>query len=120
MYRLLALAKYEDRYVIPNGATSDAHRLDAIATGCSLDGDGGPGMNDGVGMTAFDVMAEKFHLLDDTNGAAPENKSGRVNLLNWDGRSMRGLLPQKDPAATNGAHANGAHAAPEPAPERVP
>ena len=49
MYRLLAIAKYSDRYVIPSGAGSDAHRLDALATGCSLDGDGGPGM------TAFDA-----------------------------------------------------------------
>ncbi|MBB3037196.1 nitrate reductase beta subunit [Hoyosella altamirensis] len=95
MYRLLALAKYEDRYVIPTGATSDAHRLEAIATSCSLDNDGGPGM------TAFDVMAEKFHLLDDTNGAAPEDKTGRVNLLNWDGKSTSGIVPEgvpKDPA----------------------
>nr|WP_077041626.1 nitrate reductase subunit beta [Rhodococcus sp. MTM3W5.2] len=88
MYRLLAIAKYEDRYVIPNGAGSDAHRLDALATGCSLEGDGGPGM------TAFDVMADKFHLTEqvaDTNSdAAPDNKSGRINLLNWDGKSTRG------------------------------
>ncbi|MBP1158726.1 nitrate reductase beta subunit [Rhodococcus sp. PvR044] len=91
MYRLLAIAKYEDRYVIPNGAGSDAHRLDALATGCSLEGDGGPGM------TAFDVMADKFHLTElavDTNsGVAPDNKSGRINLLNWDGKSTRGLIP---------------------------
>ncbi|MDT0400211.1 hypothetical protein RM705_36750, partial [Streptomyces sp. DSM 41636] len=52
-YRLLAIAKYQDRYVIPTGAGSDAHRLDALATGCSLDGDGGPGM------TAFDTMVDK-------------------------------------------------------------
>ncbi|MCW4352973.1 nitrate reductase subunit beta [Hoyosella sp. YIM 151337] len=96
MYRLLALAKYDERYVIPTGATSDAHRLEAIATSCSLDGDGGPGMND-AGMTAFDAMAEKFHLLDDTNVAAPEGKANRVNLLNWDGNSTNGLLPQKNP-----------------------
>ena len=56
MYRLLAIAKYQDRYVIPSGAGSDAHRLDAIATGCSLDGDGGPGM------TAFDAMARLTSL----------------------------------------------------------
>ena len=60
MYRLLAIAKYGDRYVIPSGAGSDAHRLDALATGCSLDSDGGPGM------TAFDAMADKFHLTDTT------------------------------------------------------
>ncbi len=88
MYRLLAIAKYGDRYVIPSGAGSDAHRLDALATGCSLDGDGGPGM------TAFDTMADKFHLTDG-NGAAQQNKPIRVNLLNWDGKSPDGLVPAK-------------------------
>jgi nitrate reductase beta subunit len=88
MYRLLAIAKYADRYVIPSGAGSDAHRLDALATGCSLDGDGGPGM------TAFDAMADKFHLTD-TNPATPQDKSGRVNLLNWDGKNTEGLVPLK-------------------------
>ncbi|WP_273736584.1 nitrate reductase subunit beta [Mycolicibacterium septicum] len=86
MYRLLAIAKYQDRYVIPTGAGSDAHRLDAIATGCSLDGDGGPGM------TAFDTMVDKFHLTN-TNDAVPQGDPTRVNLLNWDGRSTDGLLP---------------------------
>ncbi|MFB8009017.1 nitrate reductase subunit beta [Nocardia sp. NPDC056000] len=102
MYRLLAIAKYEHRYVIPNGATSRAHELDSLATGCSLDNDGGPGM------TAFDVMAEKFHLTD-TNGAAPEEKSTRVNLLNWDGKSANGLLPTRNGNAngTNGDGTNG-------------
>ncbi|WP_067536072.1 nitrate reductase subunit beta [Nocardia crassostreae] len=96
MYRQLAIAKYEHRYVIPSGATSRAHELDSLATGCSLDTDGGPGM------TAFDYMADKFHLTD-ANGAAPEEKSNRVNLLNWDGKSTKGLLP------TNGNGANGAN-----------
>ena len=44
MYRLLALAKYEDRYVIPPAHTEQAHSLEAFATGCSLDTEGGPGM----------------------------------------------------------------------------
>ncbi len=92
MYRLLAIAKYEHRYVIPSGATSRAHELDSLATGCSLDGGA---YEQEPGMTAFDVMAEKFHLTD-ANGAAPEQKSGRVNLLNWDGRSQDGLLPARN------------------------
>jgi nitrate reductase beta subunit len=46
MYRLLAIAKYEDRYVIPTAAVGDARRLEesALPQGCSLDYDGGPGM----------------------------------------------------------------------------
>jgi nitrate reductase beta subunit len=57
-------------------------------------------------MTAFDQMVEKFHLTD-TNGAAPDEKSGRINLLNWDGKSTSGLLPTAGGSA-NGAGANGA------------
>jgi nitrate reductase beta subunit len=116
MYRLLAIAKYEHRYVIPSAAGSDAHRLDALATGCSLDSDGGPGM------TAFDVMDDKFHLTQqpaDGNGAAaPADKERRINLLNWDGKSTNGLfaaVPAHRPQ-TNGA-SNGAAAEPTPAAE---
>jgi nitrate reductase beta subunit len=87
MYRLLALAKYEHRYVIPSAAGSDAHRLDALATGCSLDSEDGPGM------TAFDAMDDKFHLTADPNGAAPADKGNRINLLNWDGKTTNGLFP---------------------------
>jgi nitrate reductase beta subunit len=36
MYRLLAIAKYEDRYVIPAAHTEQAKELDHL--GCSLDG----------------------------------------------------------------------------------
>ncbi|MGH3910400.1 MAG: nitrate reductase subunit beta, partial [Pseudonocardiaceae bacterium] len=108
MYRLLAIAKYDERYVIPSAAGSDAHRLDALATGCSLNGEGGPGM------TAFDVMDDKFHLTQqptqpqaDSNGAAPPDKARRINLLNWDGQSTNGLFaPTPD---TNGAPHAGEH-----------
>lgn len=106
MYRLLAIAKYEHRYVIPSGATSRAHELDSLATGCSLDTDGGPGM------TAYDYMADKFHL-SDTNGAAPEEKSNRINLLNWDGKQTDGLLPTRDGGDGSAADGNGTAAASE-------
>ena len=41
MFRLLAIAKYDDRYVIPNAHREQAHNLEELA--CSLDSDGGPG-----------------------------------------------------------------------------
>ncbi|MDQ4094182.1 MAG: hypothetical protein M3143_12535, partial [Actinomycetota bacterium] len=104
---LLAIAKYSDRYVIPSAAGSDAHRLDALATGCSLDSDGGPGM------TAFDVMDDKFHLtvqLPDSNGAAaPPDKGRRINLLNWDGKNTNGLFAAAP--GTNGSAKDPAPAA---------
>ena len=42
MYRLMAIAKYADRYVIPTAHVERAHELEEI--GCSLDFDEGPGM----------------------------------------------------------------------------
>ncbi|MFV0406340.1 MAG: 4Fe-4S dicluster domain-containing protein, partial [Propioniciclava sp.] len=42
MYRLLAIAKYNERYVIPAAHTEQAHNLEEM--GCSLDFEDGPGM----------------------------------------------------------------------------
>jgi nitrate reductase beta subunit len=38
MYRLLAIAKYDDRYVIPKAHGELAARLEAEHAGCSLEG----------------------------------------------------------------------------------
>ena len=43
MYRLLALAKYDERYVIPPAHAEQAHALEELATECALDYEGGPG-----------------------------------------------------------------------------
>jgi nitrate reductase beta subunit len=70
-------------------------------------------------MTAFDVMDDKFHLTQqpaDGNGAAaPADKSRRINLLNWDGKTTNGLFP----VHTNGV-ANGSAADPAPVVESAP
>ncbi|MFE7612659.1 nitrate reductase subunit beta [Streptomyces celluloflavus] len=91
MYRLLALAKYEERYVIPTSYTGSVPE-DGADGGCSLDGDGGPGMMaDGLpGMT-------DFHAPPATHEPAASGGLGnRVNLLNWDGRSRpAGLFPRR-------------------------
>ncbi|MFI0943547.1 nitrate reductase subunit beta [Streptomyces sp. NPDC021020] len=76
MYRLLAIAKYEERYVIPTAAMGDARSLEesVLPPGCSLDGDGGPGMGgDAPGKGPFGedsgrrrlpmVSLETFHVL---------------------------------------------------------
>ncbi|MGD3109566.1 nitrate reductase subunit beta [Streptomyces sp. YGL11-2] len=84
MYRLLALAKHEERYVIPTGYTTEAGRDDA-GGGCSLDGHGGPGMYD----------PDAFHAAPARATEAPASRlRGRVNLLNWNGRGRpSGLFP---------------------------
>jgi nitrate reductase beta subunit len=84
MYRLLAIAKYQDRYVIPSAHAEQARDLEEIA--CSLDYEGGPGMG-GAGP------------LGESSGppvpvANGPSTPGRVNLLNWDGNGRpAGLFP---------------------------
>ncbi|MFJ9930058.1 nitrate reductase subunit beta [Streptomyces misionensis] len=93
MYRLLALAKYDERYVVPTSYTAavpgDGGELDDV---CGLDGPGGPGMYD----------AGTFHAPVVPTAPEPEHAGvslrGRVNLLNWNGRGRPGGLfpPRKE------------------------
>ncbi|MFC4957000.1 nitrate reductase subunit beta [Streptomyces mauvecolor] len=91
MYRLLAVAKYEDRYVIPTSYTGSVPS-DPGDGGCSLDGDGGPGMYE-AGLPGM----EAFHAPPVPAGvSASTGLRGRVNLLNWDGRGTPGgLFPRR-------------------------
>src|SRR5690349_2501067 len=118
LYRLLGIAKYEDRYVIPTayeGPDLDAaHQLEELA--CSLDVDGGPGM---VGSGPFGeasgrpmpVSVETFHALRERQTsdqiADPGRPGARINLLNWDGKGRPdGLFPptrEEQPPATGQA-----------------
>jgi nitrate reductase beta subunit len=93
MYRLLAIAKYDDRYVIPTGHSEAAHNLEGIGTDCPLTSDGGPGMmhlpEQDMGMAAAGPIQTR------------PTESGRINLLNWDGRGRpRGLFPSRPAAST--------------------
>ncbi|MEU1014442.1 nitrate reductase subunit beta [Streptomyces sp. NPDC005898] len=84
MYRLLAIAKYDERYVIPTAALGDARRLEEsalpeLSDSCSLDFEGGPGMG-GDGPFGQDsgrrqlplVTIENFHTLRDRQTADRE------------------------------------------------
>ncbi|TDD98200.1 nitrate reductase subunit beta [Actinomadura rubrisoli] len=108
MYRLLALAKYEERYVIPTAyAAGGGHG--AGTTGCSLDGVGGPGMleNGSLG-DAFPapLVPSPPAVPDPGPGPAPvpapapasgkAEASRRMNLLNWNGHGRPdGLFPPR-------------------------
>jgi len=63
MYRLLAIAKYGDRYVIPQAHTELAGRLMEQQGTCGLDFEGGPG-NCGVVGREPEAEAEGFMLTD--------------------------------------------------------
>ncbi|MEU9884797.1 nitrate reductase subunit beta [Sphaerisporangium sp. NPDC051011] len=103
MYRLLAIAPYAERYVIPKAHAEQGAHLEELATGCSLDYDGGPGMGGPFGEasgTLAPVAVENFHALKDRQEsgalADPADRAGRVNLLNWDGKGLpQGLFPKR-------------------------
>ncbi len=88
LYRLLAIAKYDDRYVIPKAHAEDAGRLmnQHEQLFCSLDGEGGPGMG-GLGphaIRSFEPAGQP--------GATPSSQTFRAddgkvhfNLLGWNG-----------------------------------
>jgi nitrate reductase beta subunit len=98
LYRLLAIAKYDDRYVIPPAHTEDAGRLMAQHEQlfCSLDTDGGPGMGGAgpPGETGPAGSAGSFHPTGPAGPPGPPGDShlfrgddGKLhfNLLGWDG-----------------------------------
>ncbi len=83
LYRLLAVAKYEDRYVVPAAHNEVAAELDSLA--CALDAVGGPG-----GEGPATVSADSFHVL---KGVRAEQRtaattSADVNLPHWDGKGV--------------------------------
>ena len=103
MFRLLALAKYDERYVIPTAHAEQAHALEELATECSLDYEGGPAwaagpLRRGLGLPD----AGRRRELPDARRPADLRLAGRarrqgvrrVNLLNWDGKGTpAGHLP---------------------------
>ena len=107
MFRLLAIAKYDERYVIPTAHVEQAHGLEELATECPVDFDYEPD-NGTFGEGSGDltpVAVENFRMLqqrqeaDDVNRLAGGRTSlrGRVNLLNWDGKGRpSGLFPEEE------------------------
>ena len=103
MYRLLAIAKYEDRYVIPKAHVESARDLDDFA--CSLETDGGPGMGGAqstgdvratarIPGTPIDATVENFHSLKNLTDPTEPSTSGRLNLLSWSGKGItNGMFP---------------------------
>ncbi|HRN28630.1 MAG TPA: nitrate reductase subunit beta [Terrimesophilobacter sp.] len=110
MYRLLAIAKYEDRYVIPKAHVESARDLDDFA--CSLDTDGGPGMGgarstgdiratDRIPGTPINATVESFHSLKNLTDPSEPSTSGRLNLLNWSGKGItNGMFPPAEAGST--------------------
>lgn len=104
LYRLLAIAKYEDRYVIPEAHAEVGRQLEEL--GCSLDFEGGPGQySSGTFGEASGrptpVAVETFHALKQrqtTEGIVDvSDADAKVNLLNWDGLGVPLGVPTVPP-----------------------
>jgi len=117
MYRLLALAKYDERYVIPTAHGEEAHALEELATDCPVSGfdeeltrGSGPF---GEGSGGYSTVAvENFQMLQNRQTSdqlvGGGSKAGRVNLLNWDGKGMPpGLFPERNGDTADSASSGG-------------
>ena len=94
LYRLLAIAKYEDRYVIPPAHAEDAGRLmgQHEQLFCSLDTEGGPGMG-GAGPHGIQSYQPAAPPGEDHRFRADDGRT-HFNLLGWNGQdSAPGLFP---------------------------
>ena len=86
LYRLLAIAKYDDRYVVPKSHQEDAGRL--MNQHCSLSY---PGGGADYGAHEEDTLAAHFHLGGESGSGAGTTFSddegrSRFNLLGWNGQ----------------------------------
>jgi nitrate reductase beta subunit len=113
LFRLLAVAKYEDRYVIPAVHAEEAGRLmgQHEQLFCSLDTEGGPGMggdgpgghtsgqHGGAGPTAGGHGIRSYRPTGEAGAANTfETDDGRTrfNLLGWNGNGPApGLFPRE-------------------------
>ena len=100
LYRLLAIAKYEDRYVIPSAHAEVGKELEDLA--CSLDGVGGVGQFPGGAPTPNSprpqpVAAESFHALkgrDHLRSDPSAPLSPDLNLPHWNGTGVPLGMPK--------------------------
>ena len=90
MFRLLAIAKYDERYVIPTTHTEQAHALEELATECPV-GEGSSGLfgsgSGGPVPVALQTRAEaRARFEADSTSEAP----GFADYRDWDGRGLPG------------------------------
>ncbi|QIK72887.1 nitrate reductase subunit beta [Propioniciclava coleopterorum] len=91
MFRLLAIAKYEERYVIPTAHAEQAHSLEELVTECPVGEGAGPGAfgggSGGPVPVAIQTLREtKARMQADDMSQVP----GSVTYLEWDGRGVPG------------------------------
>ena len=99
MFRLLALAKYDERYVIPTAHKEQAHALEELATDCPVGGGGSGPFGEGSGAgpvpVAIQTLAEtKARMQADDMAEVP----GSVSYMEWDGQGLPGRPSPQDAA----------------------
>ncbi len=90
MFRLLAIAKYDERYVIPTAHVEQAHALEELATECPV-GEGpssafGSGSGGPVPVAIQTLRETKARMQADDMTQVP----GSVSYLQWDGKGVPG------------------------------
>jgi len=103
MFRLLAIAKYDERYVIPTAHREQAHALEELATDCPVGGGGsggafGSGSGGPVPVAIQTLRETKARMQADEMSQVP----GSVSYLTWDGKGMPGKATPDDVADRSG------------------
>ena len=105
MYRLLAIAKYDERYVIPPAHAEQAHSLEELATECSVSEYGG-GQQDLFGEGSGCADADRGRELPDAPGPADRRLAGRPREQGHPGQpaqlGRQGLAARAVPAEGDG------------------
>lgn len=95
MYRLMAISKYNERYVIPKAHMEQAHDLEEI--GCSLDVEGGPGM---LYDDAFSGSGDRPVPVSPGSYANAARADGKVDIFLWDGKTRPDAMFPKTGSST--------------------
>jgi nitrate reductase beta subunit len=107
MFRLLAIAKYDERYVIPTTHAEQGHALEEL--GCSLDVDGGPGMSGVMGALGegagkpIPVAIATFAEAKARQQADTMEQADEVDYRAWDGSPMPGMAGHQGGNTSPGA-----------------
>ena len=102
MFRLLAIAKYDERYVIPTAHAEQAHALEELATDCPVGGPApgafGTGSGGPVPVAIQTLRETKARMQADDMSQVP----GSVSYLEWDGKGIPGKASAADVAERPG------------------
>ncbi|HOB04522.1 MAG TPA: nitrate reductase subunit beta [Propionibacteriaceae bacterium] len=108
MFRLLAIAKYDERYVIPTAHAEQGHYLEEL--GCSLDTDGGPGMGGGMQSALGEgagkpipVAIATFAEAKARQQADTMEQADQVDYRAWDGSPIPGMTGHQGGNTSPGA-----------------